>query len=163
MLIQEDKFIIRTPHQSDYPSFLTLYKKHKVMQYIPNSNLDWSIEKIEQKILKFNHDGIGINTVQALDGHFIGEASIFIYPEKPKSYEVGFILDDSAWGKGYGTLICKSLLQYCKETLHADRVYARMFSENIASQKVCLNNGMVHIDESLINGNMKRVTMLVTF
>ncbi|WP_409050322.1 GNAT family N-acetyltransferase [Sphingobacterium sp. 2149] len=54
---------------------------------------------------------------------------------------MGFIVDDFYWGKGYGTAaICNNLIKYCKNNLDAKIVYARMFSDNIASQKFCSNN-----------------------
>ena len=64
------------------------------MKFIPCSNINWDLEKIETKILKFKSDSIGINLVETLDGDFIGEASIFMFTEDVNAYEIGFIIDD---------------------------------------------------------------------
>lgn len=96
-----------------------------------------------------------------MDGDFIGEASIFMFTEDVNAYEIGFIIDDCFWGKGYGTLICKALINYCKNILNARIVYARMYSDNIASQKVCSKNGMTLLDIKSIDANQKRYTMAI--
>lgn len=163
MFIKTDKFIIRKPEKSDYSKLLSLYQKKEVMKFIPNSDIDWDLEKVENKIAKFQFESIGINLIESLNGDFIGEASIFLFSEDENAYEIGFIVDDFYWGRGYGTAICKDLIKYCKNNLYARIVYARMFSDNIASQKVCSNNEMKLIDIIAIDDNRKRCTMTISF
>lgn len=163
MFIKTEKFIIRRPNKSDYKKLLKLYQKKEVMKFIPNSDIDWDLEKVVNKIAKFQLDLIGINVIETINGEFIGEASIFLFGEVENAYEIGFIVDEIYWGKGYGTSICNALVKYCKNNLRARIVYARMFSDNIASQKVCSNNEMELIETISINAYSKRCTMAITF
>ncbi|MEN5055866.1 GNAT family N-acetyltransferase [Sphingobacterium kitahiroshimense] len=150
MFIKTDKFIIRRPKKSDNKKLLSLYQKKEVMKFIPNSDIDWDVEKVENKITKFQFESIGINLIEPLNGDFIGEASIFLFAEDENAYEIGFIVDDMYWGNGYGTSICNALIKYCKNNLNAKKVYARMFSDNIASQRVCSNNNMTITEPFLL-------------
>ena len=163
MFIKTEKFIIRSPEKSDYHHLLKLYQKEKVMKFIPNALIDWDLKKVEDKILKFKQTTLGIHVIESCDGDFMGEGSIFMFPEDQEAYEIGFILDDSFWGNGYGSLVCRTLLTYCKEDLQAQRVYARMYDENIGSKRVCSICGMTPIETIQLGDDRQRTTMRITF
>lgn len=141
MFIKNSLFTISPSTKEDIISLRNLYNNAEVMKYIPNSSQIWEVESVAEKISKFQKDSIGIHIVKTLNNNFLGEASIFNYP-KLNCYEIGFIIDQKFWGKGFGTLICSELIDYCINHLHAAKVFARMYSNNVASQKVCIKSGM---------------------
>lgn len=61
--------------------------------------------------------------------------------------EIGYILKQSAWGKGYATEACKRLLRLAFEQTQLDEVVAVTHPENAASQHVLRKSGL--IDEGL--------------
>ena len=57
--------------------------------------------------------------------------------------EVGYLLKRSAWGKGYGTEVCRRMLRFAFEETTLDEVVAITAPENAASQHVLRKCGMV--------------------
>lgn len=157
MFIENSLFKISPPTKEDLISIRDLYTNLLVMKFIPNSSQIWNIQSVEAKIKKFQNDTIGIHVVKTHENEFIGEASIFSSTQADV-YEIGFILHNSFWGKGFGTVICLMLIKYCINFLNARKVIARMYKENIASQKVCLNSGMHLCPASTEDIRLSRLT-----
>lgn len=59
--------------------------------------------------------------------------------------EIGWILDQRAWGKGYATEAAQCLIRFGFETLDLTSIYATCDAENIASYKVMLKCAMTQI------------------
>ena len=55
---------------------------------------------------------------------------------------IGYILDDTFWGKGYALEGAKACLSYAFSKLHAHRVIADIRPENAASRRVAERLGM---------------------
>lgn len=56
--------------------------------------------------------------------------------------EIGYILKETAWGKGYATEACKRLLKFAFEQSPLTEVVAVIDEENSASQNVLLKSGL---------------------
>ena len=54
---------------------------------------------------------------------------------------IGYSIRKDERGKGYGTAGLKLTVQIAKEIIPEDEIYLRVNKDNIASQKVMLNNG----------------------
>lgn len=110
------------------------------MKYISNGKYDWTLEELKGKYEKVNTDGYsqgyGIFAVVA-DGKIIGEAGLFNSFENKKILELGYIIDEKYWNKGYGTEICSGLLNYGFNVLGVEKVVARMYPENTGSIRIC--------------------------
>lgn len=161
MHIRTDKFIITEPNITDVVSLTNLYRDKMVMKYIPNSQNQWSVLAVENKIAQFKLPDIGIHVVKTLNNIFIGEASIFNY-SADNSFEIGFIVNKQYWGQGFGKEICKALLDYCINNIKAKKVFARMYKDNLASQKVCLANGMKPLEQTQEDKTKNRITYCYT-
>jgi RimJ/RimL family protein N-acetyltransferase len=72
----------------------------------------------------------------------IGGCGIYITSFTNKSGYIGFVLNKDFWGKGYGTAIAGSLIEYGFCDLELHRIEATCDIENIGSRKVLENNGM---------------------
>src|ERR1017187_9539470 len=76
----------------------------------------------------------------------IGKAvgGIGIHPQTDihkKNAELGYWLAEPFWGKGIITRAIPKMLEFGFETYDLDRIFARPFGTNIASQRVLLKNG----------------------
>jgi len=120
------------------------------MKYISSGKYDWTMEELKSKYEKINTDypsGFGIFAVQLTDQPIvIGEAGLFNSFDNPAMLELGYILDQHHWHKGYGKEICNGLIRYCKEQLQTEKVIARMYAENIASVKLSEATGMTRTE-----------------
>ena len=67
----------------------------------------------------------------------IGEAGLFNSFSDPKKMEVGYIIDQMYWNKGYGTEVCKGLIDYAFNRLGCTELIARMYDQNTGSVRVC--------------------------
>ena len=77
-----------------------------------------------------------------LQGTAIG--GIGIHPQDDiyrKNAEIGFWLAESHWGNGYMRIAISKITTYTFQTIEIERIYARVFENNIASQRVLQKSG----------------------
>ena len=160
MYLKHELFIIVEPTQTDILHLVALYNNASVMQFIPQKKILWNIKLVEEKINKFKNPPKGIYIIKSLDHKFIGEASVFQHHE-PDTLEIGFILHADFWNKGLGTLVCSALIDYCLHDLGTHRVIARMYKDNIGSQKVCRKAGMTLVKETTQDFTLNRLTYII--
>lgn len=60
-------------------------------------------------------------------------------------YEVGYRLPKYAWGQGYASEICKTLINYGFEALKFDEIYGTTNPSHLVSQKVLMKCGLQNI------------------
>ena len=65
-----------------------------------------------------------------------------------REIEIGYVLKQSAWGKGYATEACQRLLDFAFSETNLDRIIACTDEENTASQNVLRKSGLT--DQGLI-------------
>jgi len=75
-----------------------------------------------------------------------GEAagSIGVFPQSDihsKNAEMGYWLGEEFWGKGIMTGVIREMVAYTFENFDVNRIFARPFGTNIASQKVLEKSG----------------------
>ncbi|WP_460485709.1 GNAT family N-acetyltransferase [Capnocytophaga sp. HP1101] len=78
--------------------------------------------------------------------------------------EIGYWLGEDFWGKGYTTEASLRLIEYAFEKLHLTKLWAGVFKENIASQRVVEKCGFKHhhtIEDLLFPLTGERHTALV--
>lgn len=79
-----------------------------------------------------------------INGQAVG--GIGIHPQDDihrKNAELGYWLAEPFWGKGVISNAVKQSVDFAFDTFHIDRVFARPFGTNLASQKVLKKNGFV--------------------
>jgi len=79
-----------------------------------------------------------------INGQAVG--GIGIHPQDDihrKNAELGYWLAEPFWGKGVISNAVKQSVDFAFDSFHIDRVFARPFGTNLASQKVLEKNGFV--------------------
>ncbi|WP_321288298.1 GNAT family N-acetyltransferase [uncultured Sunxiuqinia sp.] len=151
IIIETKRLLIRKINSNDLEYLLEIYNNPQNMIFIPNSDFRWTKEKLKEKYDKINQDyknGFGIYAVQIKNSDLIiGEAGLFNSFHDLKHLELGYILNNRFWRKGYGSEICNSLIDYGFRKLKLDKLTARMFKQNIASIKLSESCGMNLIKE----------------
>lgn len=77
-------------------------------------------------------------------GHLIGEFRVrhrLTEALRNGAGHIGYSISREYRGKGYGTAGLKLTLQAARDIIEEDEIYLRVNRDNIASQKVMLNNG----------------------
>ncbi|MCD8177854.1 MAG: GNAT family N-acetyltransferase [Tannerellaceae bacterium] len=151
MYIELPEIRIRKVLPDDLDAMHVIYTQPDNMKFISSGRSDWTREEILKKYEESNRNydrGFGLYVVEhLLSGQVIGEAGIFNSFRDLKILELGYIIDRQWWGRGYGTQICQALIDYCFNTLGANKVVARMYAGNTGSVKVSEKTGMKRVEE----------------
>lgn len=95
----------------------------------------------------------GLRLAISIDGKAIG--GIGIHPQTDifrKNAELGYWLSEDYWGKGIATQAVQQIVPIAFENFAITRLYARVYGNNIASQKVMAKSGFekeAHFKNSL--------------
>ncbi len=73
----------------------------------------------------------------------VGTAMLFNFDKEAEHAEVGYVLHQKHWGKGYGTELVKMIVNYAAQTLDLHRLHARVVSGNVGSARILEKNGFV--------------------
>lgn len=92
-----------------------------------------------------------------LDGEAIG--AIGLHPQTDiffKNAELGYWLAEKYWGKGFVSIAIKKIVEYGFSSFEIDRIFARPFGSNKASQRVLEKTGFVleaHLEKIIYKNN----------
>ena len=144
--LETERLLIRDAEESDFDELLVIYNRKENMQYVSDGNYHWSKKQLIAKYSKFNQhikDGYGIFAVELkATNQTIGEAGLFNSFDNLSVLELGYIIDYAYWKQGFGTEICRGLIDHAFSTLKTERLIARMYAANQASVLVSEKCGM---------------------
>ena len=70
-------------------------------------------------------------------------------------HEVGYRLEQPAWGKGYATEITHTFIKYAFETLKLPEIFGTTDPDNLVSQKVLMKAGMKDLGTTHYRGGSR--------
>ena len=123
MKIIETERLIFTHYDEDlYEDFIHLFTDEEVMKYVDKGVLSRDAADALWHRLTREFYPRGIKTIWAVlareNGRFIANASIRPRPEKKDETEIGYMLMQAEWGKGYATEIARRLIELGFDELH---------------------------------------------
>lgn len=93
-----------------------------------------------------------------LNGTAIGGIGVHLQPDiYCKNAELGYWLGEEYWGKGYITTAVHVMIKYAFENFEIERIFAKPFGSNIASQKVLEKSGFIleaHLSKTIFKNNV---------
>ena len=130
--------------EEDFDLYLKIVSSDAVMKYVTGK-----APTLEESKIRYNRI-LDVNKNQPLGGFFkvyergnlIGLAKLENYLKEEDTYEVGYLLMEDYWGMGYGTVVCKDLIQFARNNELASYVMALIHPENIASRRILTKNGL---------------------
>lgn len=145
--IKTDRLILSAIQYQDIP---------KIIEYAGNKNVSITTLNIphpyaeKDAIFWINSANQGfINKTQYTFGirikssnEFIGGMGLKINNRFNRA-ELGYWIAEPFWNKGYATEAAKAILQFGFESLDLNKIYATHLTENPASGKVMIKNGMI--------------------
>lgn len=134
MILQTKRLLLRAMREDDFKALhVEIFSNPNVYKHTFGSS--GFTYKQTCKFLKENANfssNTGISTlIEKQTNQIIGFAGAIAYDEL--DYEIGFVLKESSWGKGYATEIGLAQCQYVKNVLKKSRVLALASPQNSAS------------------------------
>lgn len=150
-LIETDRCYVREFAESDMDAVFALYDSPHITDYIEplwdyDKELEYRRLYIERIYCAY---GFGLWVVlEKKSGRLIGEAGLErrtgeVRKKYPRAWmldkdtaELGFCFAEDLWGQGYATEVCRAILDYGKEKIGLQIVFARANAGNAASVRV---------------------------
>ena len=132
----------------------------EVVEEIPFGNMD---QWIDRQKARYRTDGYGYFALMLRDsGTIIGQAGLMKSLIKGKEcVEIGYILDDAHWHKGYATEAARKCMQYACVDLGLREVYCSIRPANTSSIRVAEAIGMTPCGSHIIIYNGKSMPHLL--
>jgi RimJ/RimL family protein N-acetyltransferase len=112
--------------------------------YLPMSNVDeeqWFEHSIRRDP---NEKPLAIEVREGDGWRLIGNCGVFGIEWINRSGELGIMIGSkSDWNKGHGTEVMTLLLRHCFETLNLNRVFLRVFADNLRAIRAYEKSGFV--------------------
>ncbi|WP_158963742.1 GNAT family N-acetyltransferase [Myroides fluvii] len=123
----------------DFAVFYSLVQQDSVMRYVSGQGLtEEEARKKFNSILEINAQNPALGTFKIYDatGTYLGDGKMEWNKRDSSLLEIGYILEEKHWGKGYGTQICTALLALAEQTHPTTSIIGLIYPENIASKKL---------------------------
>lgn len=130
----------------DFDDYQDLVADGDVMQYISGDGLTAAEARTKfDSILSINEaeEHLGYFTVRDDNGLFIGDAKLERYKHDPHFLEIGYILKKDFWGQGFGSSICRVLLERAEQLYPQVDILGIIDPENSASKRLLEKFGFV--------------------
>lgn len=130
--------------REDFDHYYALVGNVEVMRWITGHarSLEES-KRIFEYVLQTNRESVetGYFAIsQSQDNRFIGLGKIIM--QNHKKAEIGYALLPASWGKGYGSEISQTLVEYASAISYIKEIVAIIDPENRASKKILLKCGL---------------------
>lgn len=142
-----DSVVFRYVQEKDLPLYYAMYSSPEVMQFTlidacrsVEAYLPYFVGTLEDS--KKPDRLIYEYVVGLLDGQPIGMGNIKLSETAEGNAEIGYMLLPQYWGKGFGTMVAKRLVQICFVELGLIKVSACCNANNLASEAVMKKCGM---------------------
>lgn len=155
--IETDRLILRELLASDAAAMFEMDANPAVHRYLGNAPVQ-SMDEIEKVIqfvrAQYKTNGIGRwAVIQKESNQFLGWAGLKYLTELQNNvrhvYDLGYRFSQKHWGKGYATEASVALMNYAKEVMRLDKVYASANFENAASNRILQKLGFIKTGDFL--------------
>lgn len=152
-ILQSARLKIRKMDFSDVDDIFEMDSDPEVHRYIENcpvTSRDEITEVVKILNIQYKETGVGRWALERKDsGEVIGWCGLKLIKSMNKHenfYELGYRLKRKHWKKGYTTEACRAIIDYGRNILNLERIYAIIDPENQASRNVLQKLGFVYIE-----------------
>jgi RimJ/RimL family protein N-acetyltransferase len=154
-ILETNRLILRTWTQADIDSLFEIMSDARVVQYIADGK-PFSREKVLEFLIWAenyqNENGFcRWKVVEKSSGEVVGSCG-FARPHETEEIELGYLLAQKHWGKGYATEAARAAMLFGFEKLNFPEIIAMTDLENVASQKVLEKIGFARRGIEVYNG-----------
>ena len=142
-----ERCIVREFTIEDLATLFELYGQPGMTRFV-EPLYQWEEERQYQERyieLIYRKYGYGLWMVEdRKTGQVIGRIGVESHGGDPEGVaELGYLVSQDRQGQGIATEVCRAVLDYARETLHLNRLYARIHPENEASNRLAAGLGLV--------------------
>ena len=164
-MIETSHLILRPIQKNDTDRLHEMYCNPAVMKYIYDGNTftkEKTIERVDECLLHWKNNGFGVymlieKSTQLTAGYCVLRYFVNEHPYLDGEIEIGYILDEPFWGKGYATEAVRACIQHGFEKHYFKKILATILPDNIASQKVVEKAGMIFTRDLPIHNLIHRI------
>lgn len=154
-ILETERLVFRSWARTDIDDLFEILRDQQVVQYIGDGN-PFSREKVFEFLLwaenyERENNFCRWKLIEKSSGKIVGSCG-FARPHETPEIELGYLLERTAWGKGYATEAARACLKYGFEKLNFDEVIAITDWENTASQRVLEKIGFTRRGIEELNG-----------
>lgn len=149
LILQTPSLTLRPLQAADAPILRRIYQTEGVLRYFPSTTPP-PLEKVERFIAgqqahweQYGYGNWGLLPHGERD--IIGWAGLQYLSELDET-EVGFLLAQPFWGRGFATEAARASLQFGFECFDLDHIIALVHPENLASRRVIQKCGMTCLE-----------------
>jgi RimJ/RimL family protein N-acetyltransferase len=150
LVAETERLKIRRFHKTDLDALWAIMKKPEVM-YAWESGFKKSETRkwLNRQYTRYHKDGYGYFAATLKDtSRLIGQAGLMKSDINGETVvEIGFIFDDTVWGRGYAAEASRACVDLAFNRLGIDKLYATIRPENTASVRLAEKLGMRKIGE----------------
>lgn len=161
MIVTETpRLILRQITSDDVNDLATIFADPVVMKFWPSTRTYEETKQYCDGILScYQQYGFGLwATIYKGDNNLIGRCGLIPQlVDGQKEVEIGYLLAKEYWGRGLATEAAIAIKNYGFQQLNFNRLISLIVSENIASQKVAMKNGMKYEKDTTHAGIKHRV------
>lgn len=146
MRIETERLLLREMTQADLPGLCRMLQDPAVMYAWEHAFSDREAQEwLDNQRRRYARDGFGLWAMLSKEsGEMIGQCGLTWQDAGGRQMvEVGYLLQKSAWGRGYATEGAAACKEYAFQTLHCSEVCSIIRENNLPSQAVARRNGMV--------------------
>ncbi|MFZ1289799.1 MAG: GNAT family N-acetyltransferase [Melioribacteraceae bacterium] len=154
--LETERLILRKLEYSDRDDIFEYAKNPEVAKYVlweaHKSEID-TIEFLNLIYESYNKNEAapwGIQLKESLK--IIGSVGFVNWNKDNNSAEIGFVLSQKFWNKGYISEAVNEVIKFGFDNMQLNKIIARCKPENISSEKVLLKSGMEFI--GILNENL---------
>ena len=143
--METERLVIRRLTMQDTEALLAIMGKLEVMYAWEHGFTHADVVQwIGRQLARYRDDGYGYFALELKgEGKVIGQAGLMKTAFNGReAVELGYILDDSCWHRGYAVEAARECLRYASADLGLAEVYCSIRPQNTASIRVALVLGM---------------------
>ena len=153
------ELILRPWHKTDAEQLAKIANNYNIAKFMMNQfPHPYTIENADAFIEMATKNSP--TNILAIDVNGIAVGGIGVHLQTDiycKNAELGYWLGEEYWGQGYITHAIEQMIQYAFNSFDIDRIYAKPFGSNIASQRVLEKTGFVleaHLSKTIFKNNV---------
>jgi [ribosomal protein S5]-alanine N-acetyltransferase len=157
-----ERLVLRPLAADDLDALASYYADPEVMRHVGSGRAlarEETAASLERMMGTFERSGYGQwAVVEQATGSFLGRAGILEWPDLGPSgeTEIGYLLGQPHWGRGYATEAALASRDYALETLGRRRLISLIDHDNERSARVAIKLGMRHENDVDLFGRQVR-------
>lgn len=139
------RLVLRELTKSDFDNLATILQDEKAMYAYEHAFSDAEVDEwLDRQLARYKEYGMGLwAVIDKESGEFIGQCGITKQDVNGETvFEIGYLIRRKFWHMGYAIESAEAVKEYAFEN-GIDKVYSIIRTNNVASQRVAIKNGML--------------------